>query len=254
MRKLFPLILIAAFSLAQGLWVKREDSEVSLGNDYLSLHLSREKGWLADRLEDREAGVIFADFQIYTDYGIYERGYVGSKEEKEGKLEIEEGKESIAAIAEGELKRAGRTVSQPIRYKVIYKIGEKREIEVEVELTTKGGKKVSAFLAQLFTVPSVRQWLVEGLDGIISENMGNSPGVRCWESRLEPLNLDNPFIILLREKGIVRIEGIKSNPKAQNIFLLDGGEGNLVFFFGFMDGDMVELPSEFKASYLMRWE
>jgi hypothetical protein len=125
---------------------------------------------------------------------------------------------------------------------------------VEVELTTKGGKKVSAFLAQLFTIPSVRQWLVEGLDGIISENMGNSPGVRCWESRLEPLNLDNPFIILLREKGIVRIEGIKSNPKAQNIFLLDGGEGNLVFFFGFMDGDMVELPSEFKASYLMRWE
>jgi len=253
MRKLFPFILIAVLSFAQGVWVKRGETEVSLGNGYFSLHLSRERGWLADRLEDREAGVIFADFQIYTDWGIYERGYVGSREEKEGRLEIEEREDSIKAIAEGELKRAGGTISEPISYKVIYKIGEKRELEVEVELRTKGKRKVSAFLAQLFTVPSVRQWFVQGLDGMISENMGNVVG-RCWESRLEPLNLDNPFIILLREKGIVRIEGIKSNPKAQNIFLFDGSGGNLVFFLGFMDGDAVELPSEFKASYLIKWE
>ncbi|MBC7329994.1 hypothetical protein H5T88_06500 [bacterium] len=253
MKKFFPFILVVAFSFAQGSWVKKGESEVSIGNDYFSLHLSKEKGWLADRLEDKEAGVIFADFHIYTDYGIYERGYVGSKEEKEGRLEIEEGGDSIKAIAEGELKRAGRKISEPIGYRVIYKIGEKRELEVEVELTTKGNKRVSAFLAQLFTVPSVQQWFVNGLDGMISENVGKIIG-RCWESHLEPLNLDSPFIIFLREKNIVRIEGIKSNPKAQNIFLFDGGGGNLVFFLGFMDGNTVELPSKFKASYLIKWE
>jgi hypothetical protein len=253
MKKLFPFILIVAFSLAQGLWVNRGKDEVSLGNDYFSLRLSKERGWLVDRLEDKEVGVILEDFHIYTDWGIYERGYVGSREEKEGRLEIEEGEESIKAIAEGKLKRAGGTISEPIGYKVIYKIGKKRELGVEVELMPKWERKVSAFLAQLFLIPSVRQWLVNGLDGIISENMGNVIG-RCWESRFEPLNLNNPFIILLREKGIVRIEGIKSNPKAQNIFLYDGGGGNLVFFLGFMDGDTVELPSDLKANYLLKWE
>jgi hypothetical protein len=83
--------------------------------------------------------------------------------------------------------------------------------------------------------------------------MGNVIG-RCWESRFEPLNLDNPFIILLREKGMVRIERIKSHPRAQNIFLFDGGEGNLVFFLGFMDGEIAELGSPIKASYLLNWE
>ena len=252
MRKLFPFILIVALSFAQGVWVKRGETEVSLGNGYFSLHLSKERGWLADRLEDKEYGVVFVDFHIYTDWGIYERGYVGSKEEKEGRLEIEEGEDSIKAIAEGGLKRAEGAISEPISYKVIYKIGGKRELEVEVELMPKGKKKVSAFFAQLFTVPSVRQWLVNELDGIISENMGNVVG-RCWESRLEPLNLDNPSIILFREKGIVRIEKIKSNPKAQNIFLFDGGGGNLVFFLGFLDGELAELGFPLKASYLLNW-
>ncbi|MGB9876228.1 MAG: hypothetical protein ACPLPS_00500 [bacterium] len=253
MKKILFCLILCFLSLAKPVWVKEEKEEVSIGNEFFSLHLSKTRGWLADKLEDKDYGIIFSDFHIYTDWGIYERGYVGSKEEKEGRMRIERGDVAVTAIAEGELKRKDGKIADPIDYKVKYKVGKGRELEIEIELTPRAkARKVSAFLAQIFTVPSVRQWIVNGLDGILSENMGNVIG-RCWESKFEPMNLNKPFLIFLRGKDAVWIERIKCEPQAQNIFLFDGGGGNLVFFLGFLDGDITELGASLKASYLLRW-
>lgn len=248
-RRISLLLLLSIYlAIAQEVWVKEGNKETAIGNAYFTLYLFKEKGWLLDRLEDKRAGVIASDCHIYTDWGIYPRGYVGSREEKDGVLKIERQGDEVIADAEGELKGQGMIIEEPIRYKVRYRLGKEARLGVDVELQFQGKpREVSAFLAQVLVIPSVRQWVVNGLDGLISEDMGDVIG-RCWESRDEPLSIENPYIWVLTKWGSLRIEGIRSQPKAQNIFLYDGGNGNLVFFFGFMDGGREELKS-FEASF-----
>lgn len=244
------LIMISSFTIPQEVFINEGEKETAVGNIYFTLYLSKERGWLLDRLEHRTAGVIMSDSHIYTDWGIYPRGYVGSKEEKEGKLRIEKEGENIVAVAEGILKREGRALEEPIRYIVRYKVGKERRIGIDIELEFEGEPRdVSAFLAQILVIPLVKQWFVNSVDGLISEDMGNVLG-RCWESRDEPLCYEKPFIFVLTEWGSLRIEGIRSKPQAQNLFLYDGGNSNLVFFFAFLDGYHQELKS-FKASFVV---
>ncbi len=251
-RTIYLYLLTIVYTVAaQGVWVKEGENETAVGNEYFTLYLSKGKGWLMDRLEDKKGVVILSDFHIYTDWGIYPKGYIGSKEEKEGRLKIERMKDALIAVGEGELKAGGVKMDEPIRYIVKYKVGREALLGVDVELKFEGSpRKVSAFLAQVFAIPSAKQWLVNSFDGLISEDMGNVVD-RCWQSRDEPLSLEEPFIWILTQWGKLRIEKIYSQPQAQNIFLFDGGNGNLVFFFGFMDGSPQEFQT-FKASYIIR--
>lgn len=256
MKRLFllPLLLVVSLSSAGEVWVREGEKEVTIGNDYLILRLSKDRGWLMDRVEDKEGRIILYDAHIYTDWGIYPRGYVGSKEEKEGKLRIEREGEEIVAIAEGELKASGKRMEKPIVYKVKYKIGRGTQLKAEIELRPQMERRnVSAFLAHLFIIPSAKQWLVNSLDGIISEDIENISG-RCWESRDEPLSLTQPFIQVLTKGGNAKIEFIRFQPRPQNIFLFDGGEGKLLLFIAFMDGGLQEIGGSLEVSYIIKWE
>lgn len=249
----FLLIIVNSLAIAEGVWFKEGEKEATIGNNHFTLYLSKERGWLLDRLESAKVGVMLSDFHIYTDWGIYPRGYVGSKEEKEGTLKIEKEGDNVFAVAEGELKKEGGVVEEPLKYKVRYKIGSNKRMEVEIEVNFQGKpRNVSAFLAHIFVIPFVKQWIVNSIDGFISEDSENIVG-RCWESRDEPLSFENPQILVFTRWGALSIENIRCEPQAQNIFLFSGGNHNLVFFLAFMDGSLQEVNS-FKASFEIVFE
>jgi len=253
-REIFPLLLfLVSLASAGEVWVEKGEKETAIGNEQFTLYLARERGWLLDRLEDKKAGIILSGFHIYTDWGIYPQGYVGSMEEREGRLKIEKEREDVIAIAEGELKGNGKRMEEPIKYSVRYRVGKEARLGIDIELEFEGKpRKVSAFLAATFLINSAKQWLVNDLDGIISENIGNVVG-RCWQSRDEPLSMDRAFIRLLTKWGDLRIEDIRAQPHPQNIFLYDDGEGNLALFIAFMDGVLQEIGGRWQASYIIEW-
>lgn len=251
MKRLFLLLsLTLSIIICYGkIALQKNADEVVIRNDYISLHLSKDRGWLPDKLEYSGIGTILSDFHIYTDWGIYERGYVGSKEEKEGRISIDEKQGEVTVTAEGELKSKDKRMEEKIGYIVKFVVSNEPRLKVEVELKPQmKPRKVSAFLAHLFQVHSAKQWMVNGLDGIISEDMNGEVG-RMWESRNEPLSIDDPFIIVITNWGQIHIDGISSEPQAQNIFLFNGSGGNLVLFFGFLDGGLQEISTPFRASY-----
>lgn len=248
MKRAILFLLACILSLAQGVEVREEGEKALVKNMYFTAIFSRDRGGLLEELRTPN-GVSLAGYShIYTDWGIYQRGYVGSLEEKEGQMEIRREEEGVSIIAKGKLCSSTITPDPPIFYEVRYEIQDSPTLNVEVKVSpSQEGKLVNAFLAQVLIFHNVKQWRVKTVDGWVSEEVGGE-GRRCWESREEFLDPMDPVLVLYTPQGKVEIKILHTDPQPQNIFL-HSGERDIAFFIAFLDGGAERLQKQWRAIY-----
>jgi hypothetical protein len=140
--------------------------------------------------------------QVYTDFGLYpDRGYVGTGKEPNAKTTVERQGDIVVVTSQGQLQgepAAGRELS---RYRLTYRFGSAPGVAVECEVVPAAtATTVSAFLATYFTLPRLREWAVNTVDGIIREDVGDGKQ-RDYESTRLAIHAQQPQVGFIMDDG-----------------------------------------------------
>lgn len=226
----------------------------------LCLTVSRSLGGLPIRMEVRDKGewkTVLIGSELYSDYGIFPDSDEGGAWRAEGERRtvrtvgrvracrypdrVELLRDGIAFEGALATTWAGHWwhLNPRINYRLRYEVkSDGIYVQGSVE-PVKPIRKVRAFLALTMTFTSVEKIVVNTVKGWRDVT---EIGERDWQSRLLPLNPNDPQIRLHTKAGVVALKNIEGD--LQNCFVLKDGEICTVFF-AWLDGELTNFATRF---------
>ena len=205
--------------------------------------ISKQEGGVLKSLRSVPDGCeLVRDFRIYTDVGLYpERGYVGTRNETEPRIELSRTTDSVTVTSSGVLKGERAAGHQPIRYRLVYRFDASPRIAIESEVTpfaTEGA--VRAFMATCFAVPGMTEWAVNTIDGVIREDRQDGPQ-RSYEASRTWIDPHRPEVGFMAEGASLLATGIgaEGSGELQNI-IIHGSS----FFLAWLAGPAIQVRNE----------
>jgi glycosidase len=193
--------------------------------------------------------------EIYSDKGIYGEFYdslgnafplVGSSNnDPEAETRFLKTGNSLTLAVHSFLREANsgwnNFARPPVEYEAIYEFSNSIPyIKTSVQVRTFVEKETTAFLAQRLNFKGITSCIVNGKEIPLSQTG------RVWESRNFKLNKVN--LELKGKERKVEIRNVEI-PNGSNLFIYNSGEGNIIVFFAFLDGEAKIQPRWQKFSY-----
>ncbi|MBC7326780.1 hypothetical protein H5T87_01525 [bacterium] len=195
--------------------------------------------------------------EIYSDRGIYGEYYdslgnafslIGtSNNDPEVELAFQKEDGKIRIITHSFLREGNsgwNNVARPlVEYQAEYEFKDKSpSIGAKIKVRPFVEKQTTAFLAQRLDFKEIKACYAEGQE-ISLQQTG-----RVWESRNYQLEKAN--IILRGDKAKIELKVTKI-PEGGNLFIYNSGNGDIIVFFAYMDGDFNISPKWYEFSYEM---
>lgn len=241
MRVALSALLMLLSPVAAEVTVHESADQVTITNPHLVAVFSRARGGFLDSLRTREGQPLLGGSHVYTDFGIYaERFYVGTACETTPTITIKRNGTAVVVRAEGLLRPdKPRDLGKPqLAYLVEYRIEDSPAIKVSWRVTPDADKPDvdSAFFAHLLSCPSFSQWFAHTADGVVVEE-DRGCGQRTYQSAIDPLDLDDPWVgVLTREGKVLVFSDLKASPPFGNVFFHEGSGGSTALFFAWVSG------------------
>jgi len=216
------------------------------------------KGGLLEKLTDKDGRTLAGSCRTYSDYGFdVGRRAVSSGCEKSPKVRVERSTASVSVVCEGNLVRDDGQPAQagPIRYEARYEFDDSSRVKITLAVAFGFDQPDAAgFLAHMMPLGEHVEWFVNTADGRICQRAG-AVNQRTWQSVLEPISQDKPWLgVLLRTGQVLRVSGLKTNAPLQNVFFHDSGKGPTTLFFAWLDGNVprpVRKDDRWEASFVL---
>jgi hypothetical protein len=252
----------AVNSLARGVparagLVSVDPLRVTLHNQHYRVTLSRRRGGLISQLWLRRGGALtavpVADSDLYTDWGLFERGvHVGAAPEATPRLQITPYAEGVEVTFRGRLRtpswnevQRGYPAQPPMRYRVTYRMNQSPVLRLTFGLTSDTERAdAKAFFAYVLSLSGVSDWFAQTEAGRVTGAPSLRRGERLFETartRRRGKACLAPTVHVGGAQIAVRPADMDALP--QNTFLLDQGRQRLALFVAMLDGGEMTLPA-----------
>jgi len=220
----------AAFEVADSATV------VEVRTAHYTALISKQEGGVLKSLRSVADGCeLVRDFRIYTDVGFYPaRGYVGTRNETAPRIELNRDADTLTVTSTGVLRGDPAEGHDSIRYRLVYRFDPSPRIGVlsEVVPPARDGP-VKAFMATCFAMPTMSEWAVNTVDGVIREERRDGPQ-RSYEASRVWISTEQPEVGFLSNKtSALLVSGIANETagELQNI-IIHGQAFFLAWFAG----------------------
>jgi hypothetical protein len=239
----------AAVVAAAAPTVEETPGQIVVANEYYRAAISHQRGGFVSEIALADGTVVVGEHALYTDRGIYGDGVnVTSANESQPQVEVTREAAEIAVTSRGTLRGPGELAepSQRLQYVVTYRFGESPAIGVSWSVTpTFSLEDVSGFFSYIAQVPRYAEWFAKTIDGAVFQP-ASGISQRCYQSALEPLDRQEPWMGLLLEDGtIVALSDLHARPGFGNVFMHESEASSTGLFCAWFSGPA---PSHFVAS------
>lgn len=233
-------LLASPAALAQEPTVEETAGRVVVSNPYYQAVMSSDRGGFISRIALPDGTVIVGEHALYTDRGIYGDGItVSSAHETRPKVEVARGGDEVTVTAAGTLKAADGAAEPKRRlsYVVTYRFDGSPAIRADWSVTPDFSlTDVSGFFSYIMQVPGFAEWFAKTTDGVVFQP-ASGRNQRCFQSALEPLDAEDPWMGLLLGNGcIVALSDIGGEPELGNVFMHEGETNTTALFCAWFSG------------------
>jgi len=233
-------LLAGRAALAQEPTVEETAGRVAVSNSYYQAVMSSDRGGLISRICLPDGTVIVGENALYTDRGIYGDGInVSSAHETQPKVEVVRRGDEVTVSAAGTLREADGAAEpeRGLSYLVTYRFDHSPAIRADWSVTPDFSlADVSGFFSYIMQVPDFAEWFAKTTDGVVFQP-ASGRSQRCFQSALEPLDAEDPWMgLLLRNGCIVGLSDIGGEPELGNVFMHEGETHATALFCAWFSG------------------
>jgi hypothetical protein len=241
-------LLLLASALQAAPTVESQGPLRLLRNDRLTATFDTGHGGFLTRLVAADGRVWLDGGFVYTDHGLFEEGKaVGSRDVTNATVTTAVEAGVAVATAEGVCGPAG----DGLHYRLTARLGAEPTLDLACRVWLDRDHVTPGrfgFLSALFTLPALKEWAADTVDGVINEQISGEG--RTFQSAV------SPFAPGAQRLTVLYADGRKltlEQPRAvsgplQNVFLHASG-GGAALFLAFLDG---QAPA-WKAGQVWEW-
>jgi hypothetical protein len=233
-------LLVGPAAPAQPPLVEESPGQTVVRNAYYQATILRERGGFISQIALDDGSVVVGEHALYTDRGIYGDGVtVTSAYEAQPEVRVTRDRQQVAVTSSGTLRGTGdpATPERRLDYTITYTFDESPAVRASWSVVPDFSlADVSGFFSYIMHVPQFAEWSAKTIDGVIFQP-ASGIGARSYQSAVEPLDLAEPWLGLLRDDGgILAFSDLDGQPAFGNVFLHEGASGGTAVFFAWFSG------------------